>query len=76
MWVQRQDKATGSFHEAPHETLQKEDHAIRCTHHSALAFQEDDVTFYACRYHAPEDLLENLGIPIPKDRHREGRISV
>lgn len=76
MWVQDRENASGTFQENPQKALKDNENHLRCTKHSDIAFVDNDVVFYACRYHAPEEFLEDLNIPVPKDRHRKGRISV
>lgn len=76
MWVQDRTNESGSFQQNPLKALKNNENYIRCTKQSDLAFVDEDVVFYACRYHAPEDLLEAINVPLPKDRKRKGRIQV
>lgn len=76
MWVRDRTKKTGSFKSHPAKALKNTEEHIRCTKPSEIAFTDDGTIIHACRYHAPEDLLDDLNIPLPKDRRREGRIQV
>lgn len=76
MWIQTNEQKAGTFHETPDKILETDPSTLRCTKESVLGFVEDDTTFYACPYHAPIELLEDLNIPLPRDRQRSDTIQV